>query len=557
MDMDTGADQETGPRTATWLLPRLRMADAWVNIALAVLSGVLTGLAFPPFEYWPLAWVALVPLLVALRRTPQWRFAGYLALLFGMSLCAVSLHWMTAIFGPLAVGVFFLASLPWLLFGLAYRTLSDRSQPWLILLMTPVLWLAVDWIRCDGWYFEFSWLQLGFTVVPWGGARAALYPLIGVYGMTYLIMLVNVVIAGLILTRQVRFLLVAIKVILGKLAAILIIAVLFVLVSALVTSLRPNDEREIPLFRGLYWTEVGSSFYEYFGGYQQESEDDVPVRALLVQSEDGSLDTNLTLTKSVFPHDQSQPLLIVWPEYALPEYPLEDPLAKADLLKIQQFARETRSTMVFGTKTHAPAGTQCDWLRRRAMLATDGGLFYNTAVVVGTDGNILGTYHKTHPIQFFSDGVPGQSLLPIGSSLGKLGISICYDFDFASTTVSLVRKGANVLVTPTYDALSWGEAQHRQHSRMAQARAAEANRWVVRATTSGISQIIDNHGNLQATIPFGKSGAQSGDVELRTIFTPYVRFTWLLPYLCLAAALCWALWVAVAAVRGRRKKAAI
>ena len=545
--MDTEADQEMAPPAAAGLIPRLRQADAWVNMLLAILSGVLAGLAFPPFELWPLAWVALVPLLIALRRTSALRFAGYLALLFGMSLCAVSLHWMTAIFGPLAVGVFFLASLPWLLFGLAYRLLSDRSGPWLVLLLTPVLWLAVDWIRCEGWYFEFSWLQLGFTVVPWEGARAALYPLLGVYGVTYLIVFVNMIIAGLLISRQMKYLLVAYKVILVKLAAIISFFVLLVLGSALFKSFRPGDEGEIPFYQGYSF----GAFYEYFGGYQQESEDDVPVKALLVQSEDGSLDTNLTLTKSVFPHDQSQPVLIVWPEYALPEYPLDDPLAKTDLVKIQQFARDTRSTIVFGTKTRAPAGTQCDWLRRRAMLATDGGLFYNTAVVVGTDGNILGKYHKTHPIQFFSDGVPGQSFEPVGTSLGKLGISICYDLDFASTTVYLVRKGANVLVTPTYDALSWGETQHRQHSRMAQARAAETNRWVARATTSGISQIIDNHGNLKVTIPFGVSDAQTGDVELRAVFTPYIRFTWLLPYLCLVISLCWALWLAVSAVRKR------
>lgn len=137
-DLQTQEPQEK-PVTA-----KRTLSGAWLNIFLAILSGVLVGLTFPPFEWWPLAWVALIPLLIALRRTSAVRFSGYLALLFGVSLCATSLHWMVAIFGALCIGIFVLASLPWLLFGLAYRTLADRSREWVVLLLTPVLWLAVD-----------------------------------------------------------------------------------------------------------------------------------------------------------------------------------------------------------------------------------------------------------------------------------------------------------------------------------------------------------------------------------------------------------------------------
>ncbi|MHB0938261.1 MAG: apolipoprotein N-acyltransferase [Armatimonadota bacterium] len=508
MDMDTGADQEIGPRTATWLLPRLRMADAWVNIALAVLSGVLTGLAFPPFELWPLAWVALVPLLVALRRTTQWRFAGYLALLFGMSLCAVSLHWMTAIFGPLAVGVFFLASLPWLLFGLAYRTLCDRSQPWSVLLMTPVLWLAVDWIRCDGWYFEFSWLQLGFTVVPGeGGAHPVLYPLIGVYGVTFLIVLVNAALAIVLTKRDWRI---------PALAAGIIGIVLVV---AGVRQHAPDYDLLHPK------------------SYQ----------GMIVQDESSNFDDLLRITRAELTPETR---LVVWPEYAQAAYPLENKLIMKDLTDA---ARETHATFVFGSQEHAPKGTPCDWLRRRGMPD----LYYNTAFVLSPQGEILGKYYKTHPIQFFADGVPGRSFHTIPSPVGRLGVAICYDFDYASTALTLVRNGAEVLVVPTMDATSWGETQHRQHTRMAQARTAEVGRYTLRATSSGISQILTPTGRPLASIPFGESKAAVANFTPMTTLTPYVRFTWLLPYLCLAAALCWALWVAVAAVRGRRKKAAI
>jgi len=506
--MDTEADQEIVPRTTTGLLPRLRMADAWVNIFLAVLSGVLTGLAFSPFEMWPLAWVALVPLLIALRRTSQLRFAGYLALLFGMSLCAVSLHWMTAIFGPLAIGVFFLASLPWLLFGLAYRTLIDRSQPWLVLLMAPVLWLAVDWIRCDGWYFKFSWLQLGFTVVPWeGGARAVLYPLIGVYGVTFLIALVNVALALFLIKRDWRLPAVAA----GVIGLVLLVA-----------GIRQHE----PGYDIMHPT-----------SYQ----------GLIVQDESSDFDQLLRNTRAELTPDTR---LVVWPEYAQAAYPLENKLLLKDLTDA---ARETHSTFVFGTQEHAPAGTPCDWLRRRGMPD----LYYNTALVLSPKGEILGKYYKTHPIQFFADGVPGRSFHTIPSPVGRLGIAICYDFDYASTALNLVRNGAEVLVVPTMDASGWGETQHQQHTRIAQARAAEVSRYTLRATSSGISQILTPTGRPLVSIPIDESGAAVASFSPRTQLTPYVRFTWLLPYLCLAISLCWVLWTVIAAVLGRRKKAAI
>jgi apolipoprotein N-acyltransferase len=494
--MDNGAVQEAVPQAAPRLISRLKTGDAWVNIFLAVLSGVLAGLAFPPFELWPLAWVALVPLLIALRRTTALRFAGYLALLFGMSLCAVSLFWMTAIFhGPLAIGVFFLASLPWLLFGLAYRVLCDRSPAWVVLALAPALWLAVEWIRCEGWYFRFSWLQLGFTIVPHDYLRANLYPLIGVYGVTLLIVLVNVALALLLTRRDWRPPVAAF----GAVILVLLVAT----------------------FNMKYTTAVWP-----------KSDD-----GMIVQNESGTLDDLLRSTRAEM---QPETRLVVWPEYALPVYLLEDGFAQHDLQEIQAFTREHNCTLVVGTKKHAPDDAPCDWLRRRGMIA-EGGLFYNIALVIGPDGQVLGDYAKTHPIQFFSDGVPGQSYQPIETPAGRLGIAICYDFDYAHTALNLVHNGAEVLVVPTFDELSWGESQHRQHTRIAQARVAEVGRWTMRATSSGISQVLDPTGRPLASIPFGESAAASADFIPLTTRTPYVRFMWLLPYFCLGISLLWAL----------------
>lgn len=493
MSMDIGTDREAVPQAAPRFTSRLITAGAWVNILLAVLSGVLAGLAFPPFELLSLAWVALAPLLIALRRTSQLRFAGYLTLLFGLSFCAVSLHWMTAIFGPLAVGIFVLVALPWVLFGLAYRVLCDRSPTWITLALAPVFWVAVEWIRCEGWYFRFSWLQLGFTQLP---IDPAAYPLIGVYGVTLLIVLVNVSLALLLTRRDWR-----------PLVAALGVVIVVLLISTL--GQRYNIAR------------------------MPEAEE-----GLIVQNESGTLEDLLRLTRAELKPDTR---LVVWPEYALIEYLLEDEFAQRELREIQAFARQQRCTLVLGTKKHAPNDTPCDWLRRRGMMAEEKGLFYNIALVFGPDGKVLGDYAKTHPIQFFFDGVPGRSYRPIDTPAGRLGIAICYDFDYAHTALNLVHNGAAVLVAPTFDEITWGETQHLQHTRIAQARVAEVGRWTLRATSSGISQIVAPDGRVVKSIPFGESAAAAGPFRRQTTLTPYARFMWLLPYVCLGISLLWVL----------------
>lgn len=95
-------------------LPSTRQVvrDIAANITLVVLAGVLTGLAFPPFEYWPLAFFCLIPLLIALRRTVAVRAAAWLALLYGLVVCAVALQWMQSIFGAGAIGIYIIVTLP-------------------------------------------------------------------------------------------------------------------------------------------------------------------------------------------------------------------------------------------------------------------------------------------------------------------------------------------------------------------------------------------------------------------------------------------------------------
>ena len=517
-------DVSTEPVSSQW---RARcgalLFGAGINLLLAMASGLLTSFLFPPFEVWWFAWIGPLPMLIALRRTAAVRAAGWLVLLYGITFSASALHWMQTIFGGSAIGIFVLMSLPWVLFGLAYRIMAGMTARWrsrlwaaaVMVLLAPVFWVAADWIRCEGWYFRFSWMQLGFAFSSCrhGGV---LYPYIGVYGVTFLILLVNALLAEIVV----------VPISLSKKALGIVLCTAVVLPLTLYL----NYPIGIPNTAG---------------------EQARPARVEVVQSEAGDLEELKSLTTPLLRY---KPDLIVWPEYAVADYPFDN----ARLMQsLQAFARSTHSTLILGCKKHAANTARVDWLRRRAMMTMEGMLFGNIALVIGPDGRVLGEYHKTHPIQFFSDGVPGTSYPTFPTAVGRIGIGICYDFDFASCPLRLVRNGAELLVIPTFDSNEWTAVQHDQHSRMAQARAAEMGRWTVRATSSGVSQIINPSGFVTAVIWNGGPAATVGIAVPRREITWYVRWGYLLPDFCLGISGIWLLAILVMGCWGHLRRKSI
>jgi apolipoprotein N-acyltransferase len=250
-----------------------------------------------------------------------------------------------------------------------------------------------------------------------------------------------------------------------------------------------------------------------------------------VQSEASDLDTNLALTAAAAAKGAE---LVAWPEYSLHDYPLDDP---ALLSKLRSAARRHRVYVVVGCQEHAAGSSS--------------GAFYNSALVISPSGEVLGAYHKRYPVQFFRDGRPGRDLPTFPTPWGAMGVAICYDMDFAPVLRQLAWRGASFFVVPTYDPMSWGALQHRQHSAMARARAVEHRRYLLRPASSGTSQIIDPWGNVRRCLGIGEEGLVVGELAARQALTPYDRVGWLIPYVCLALVVVLLLYRLVATYGGR------
>jgi len=162
------------------------------------------------------------------------------------------------------------------------------------------------------------------------------------------------------------------------------------------------------------------------------------------------------------------------------------------------------------------------WCRRHALHLiaggkdfVDGERYFNTAYVVGPGGEVLFQQAKAVPIQFFKDGLPAREQEVWNSPWGKIGLAICYDLSYTRVIDRLAERGAQALIVPTMDAAEWGEYQHRLHGRVAPMRAAEYGLPVFRVASSGISQLVNAHGDVEASAPFpGENATLAGPLRL-------------------------------------------
>lgn len=249
----------------------------------------------------------------------------------------------------------------------------------------------------------------------------------------------------------------------------------------------------------------------YFTKSLEPEETAVPITA--VQAEMAGLKTYLKLSAEA----PAETRLWIWPEYAYASDLSRNPRDYESVLAFLKSKPD--AILVLGTHT---------WVGEEG--------WHNTALTLGPEGK-LGSHFKNHTVHLFDDGIPGTEAKPVATPLGLIGTPVCFDCDFQDVIRRMTSAGADFIVAPTMDALSWSLRQHEQHARLFQIRAAENRRWIAVAATSGVTQIIDHHGQVTARLPLVKEAALSGLLHTRadlTFFTRYgFLFPWLLPALIL------------------------
>ena len=249
-------------------------------------------------------------------------------------------------------------------------------------------------------------------------------------------------------------------------------------------------------------------------GPVNEPDKTVSITVTVAQSEDCFLPSYVALTKAA----RVSPDLIIWPEYALPYDVRKN---AADFKILMDLCAEMNAILVVGTKTTVGPGSG-DW--------------HNTALILDQRG-VLGEYYKARPVHFFNDGIPGRRFTPVPTAIGVMGTPICFDCDYSEVVRKMVKLGAAFLAAPSFDAESWSVNQHLQHALLFRLRAAENARWLACAASSGISQVIDPHGQVHNSLPPMKTGALTSRIARSNRITFFTRAGWLFPWLTLAGSI--------------------
>lgn len=498
--------------------------------ACALLSGVLLVLSFPRPHLTLLAWVALAPLLAVLvQRHSRLRlfFYGYLAgVVFFAGTCSwiydvMRLHGnlsVVAAGGVLSLLVLFLA----LHLGLFSLAVGEMGRRWQLaaLLFSPFLWVALEWLRTYVLFGGFPWNLLGYALAAHvGWIQPAAYT--GIYGVSFLAASVNALVAGCWLVPSQRRLF--------SLA----------LVAAVLTGAALWGQRLPPVHTTAQALLVQTDL-------PQVEEFDPQ----WVQHHPEQIHQLEQLTRTAGRQQAGEePALIIWPEIPVSIYFHHDPLIRARLL---QLAQATRSYILVGVVDFQPDpdGTQHPT---------------NSAVLLSPAGQFVGQYDKIHLVPFgeyvpmgrwlgfldaltaeVSDFRPGRepAVLPSGSA--RLGPLICYEAIFPGLARGLVEQGADVLVNLSNDGWFGQSAAPAQHLNMARVRAVETRRFLLRATNTGITAVVDPYGRVVAEAPSHTRTVLTAGFAPRRDVTWYARHGDWFAALCAlvsAAALARKFWV--------------
>ncbi|GMM92066.1 apolipoprotein N-acyltransferase [Qipengyuania sp. MTN3-11] len=473
---------------------------------LAIGCGLLAACGFPPLHLWPLALVGVAGLVWLVWQSTGWREAFLRGWLFGVAHFTFTNNWiataftyqaeMPALLGWAAVPLLslYLAVFPAAAAALARGMRSDaRLLPFGLAL--GAAWIAAEWVR--SWLFTgYAWGPLSLMLLgPFDRPGAArLLPLAGTYALSGL----AVVLASLLLWAALR-------------RRWLPLAGLAALITA-----------------AMYWP----------AGAPEEG----TLRFTLVQPDLRQEVLNdptkfeeqfLTIARLSLPRrDANGPRLVLWPESAVPDY-LEPgyPQRYYDQMTAggdPGFAR-TRIGRVIGEDSLLLTGVVHLEIEEVAGYERATGA-RNSVSAIYPDGALGPSYSKAHLVPY-GEYLPMRALLePLGFSRlvagtldfipgpgpetldlgpwGRAGMQICYEIVFSGEVADRENR-PDYIFNPSNDGWfgAFGPPQHLAQARM---RAIEEGLPVLRATTTGISAVIDARGVVRSHIAMRRADRIDG-----------------------------------------------
>ncbi|MCG8377982.1 MAG: apolipoprotein N-acyltransferase [Proteobacteria bacterium] len=454
----------------------------------AFIIGALMPLSYAPYHYYILAILIITILFYLWTLASTARESFIIGYLFGLGFFGVGVNWLHisinlfggvnlygAIFFTYCL-VAFISVYPALCGYLARRFFNKYHM----LSLAP-LWLVTEW--CRGWFLTgFPWLNLGTSQTD--SPLSVYAPLLGDYGISFIICLIAVSVLQFINgTKKSRIVS----------TSVLVILCLTPLFIDNISWTREKTERlNVALIQGAIPQELKWK----------------------TESRQKTYDIYSTLSDTYWSGD-----LIIWPETAIPSlYHLADDFID----NIKNRMQDENAMFMSGI----------------AYKNLDSNKYFNSVLLIDDKDRF---YHKHHLVPFgeylplepilgaflhflkipmsdFSSGKFDEKLF--STDKGIFGMSICYE-DAYATEIRQSLPTANILINVSNDAWFGDSLAPHQHLQIARMRALESGRYMLRATNTGISAIIDETGQIVTQSPQFEPHALSGEVKLFEGNTPF------------------------------------
>lgn len=464
------------------------------HIGLIVLSIVLLTLASPGFDVPWLAFIAYVPVLYVMKQNAlrPW-LAG---LFFGLGYYMVNLKWVittVSYYGqsPVILGVIALIAfaLYLSLFTTLFGYLAGKKDEIVVLAMVFVVLEVIRSYALTG----FPWLNLGLTQHS-NGLILPLVSLVGEYGLSFLIILINLLIAKILLDKKFLFIIP------------IVVLLMVMVISGLVVSKKENVIGDQPMK-----IKVIQPAYDQLTKWEFDVKHNI-FDSVLFQIED-----------AVF----SDADMIVLPEAVFPASIERETEVFEHLLKLSE-----SKPIILGS------------IRRDAEGRSFNSVYYlNNGQFAIYDKRHLVPFGEYFPFPaifqpissyFFGDAddfIPGGKAAVFDhKDAGQIGPLVCFESAFTHVAQETINNGADLLMVLTNDTWFGQSIGQEQHLAVSAMRAAESGKPMIRATQSGISACLDSNGSVLKTLGSGKPGVMDCEIGFRsenTVFTHY-QYGWVI-----------------------------
>ena len=461
---------------------------------LALFCGLLFPLGFAPFDFWPLTILSLSIILYLINKVEVNKIF-LIGILYGIGMWGLGISWVyvsihyhgnQGIISSIIITSAFILFLS-LYIGLAFllfKKLKTNNTYIDYLLVFPVIWVSVEIIR-SYLFTGFPWLIVGTTFA--GTSLGGWIPILGSYGVSILTLIISGSLILIFLKKEINWFSTSI--------------IIVILVSSFVLN-KISWTKEI--------SEIKVSIHQPNLTLEEK------------WSYEGFRHTMAMINTSVSNSKEGE--FLFFPETAII---FDKQELEPWLTDIEDKAKIKNISLVTGIVARDP--TNPDLIERYNRIQGFGAIkgFYDKVHLVPFGEYIPFRYYLGKVFDILGinliNTLPGENYIPLKSDNIIISASICYEIAF-SELVRKTAKYSNLLVTISNDTWFGDSIGPEQHLEIAQSRAQEHQKSLIRATNSGISAIINKNGQIVKRQGFFEDKKLNDKVKIFEGITPFTLF---------------------------------